>query len=151
MLYALKLTTETIVRDCEVCGTSFTARHPHVRTCGRTCGPKNKGAHPERLSCPDCGSAFSGEAQRCAACYREHGSFTALLRGLGVLGDKHVPAQYLRASVSQRRELLAGLMDTDGTVVRGVGSCQFAVTNKRLADSVYELIVSLGYKCGRTS
>ncbi|MGX1792322.1 replicative DNA helicase [Microbacterium sp. NPDC055312] len=151
MLYALKLPTQTIVRDCEVCDTSFTARHPHVRTCGRTCGPKNKGAHPERLRCPDCGSPFSGEAQRCADCYRDHGSFTALLRGLGVLGDKHIPTQYLRASVSQRRELLAGLMDTDGTVVRGVGSCQFAVTNKRLADSVYELIVSLGYKCGRTS
>jgi replicative DNA helicase len=35
--------------------------------------------------------------------------------------------------------------------VKGVGSCQFAVTNKRLADDVYELIVSLGYRCGRTS
>ncbi|WP_223172218.1 DnaB-like helicase C-terminal domain-containing protein [Microbacterium sp. NIBRBAC000506063] len=78
-------------------------------------------------------------------------AFTALLRTLGVLGDKHVPAQYLRASSEQRRELLAGLMDTDGTVVRGVGSCQFAVTNKHLADTVYELIVSLGYKCGRTT
>ena len=44
-----------------------------------------------------------------------------------------------------------GLLDTDGTVVKGVGSCQFAVTNKKLADSVYELIVSLGYRCGRTT
>ena len=77
--------------------------------------------------------------------------FTALLRKAGVLGDKHVPAAYLRASEAQRRELLAGLLDTDGTVVRGVGSCQFAVTNKRLADSVYELVVSLGYRCGRTT
>lgn len=77
--------------------------------------------------------------------------FTALLRKAGVLGDKHVPAAYLRASEAQRRELLAGLLDTDGTVVRGAGSCQFAVTNKRLADSVYELIVSLGYRCGRTT
>ena len=51
----------------------------------------------------------------------------------------------------QRRDLLAGLMDTDGTVVDGVGSCQFAVTNRRLADDVCELVVSLGYKCGRTS
>lgn len=152
MLYALKLAERPLlVRDCEVCGGEFTARHPHVRTCGRTCGPKNKGAHPERLTCPDCGEHYSGEAQRCMRCYRGHGSFTALLRGLGVLGDKHVPAQYLRASTRQRRELLAGLMDTDGTVVRGVGSCQFAVTNKRLADTVYELIVSLGYKCGRTT
>lgn len=77
--------------------------------------------------------------------------FTALLRKAGVLGDKHVPAAYLRASEAQRRELLAGLLDTDGTVVKGVGSCQFAVTSKKLADSVYELIVSLGYRCGRTT
>ncbi|MEJ1089701.1 replicative DNA helicase [Microbacterium sp. Mu-80] len=152
MLYALKVTESTLLmRDCEVCGKQFTARHPHVRTCGRICGPKNKGAHPERLSCPDCGEPFSGEAQRCARCHREHGSTTALLRTLGVLGDKHIPAVYLRASEQQRRSLLAGLLDTDGTVVRGVGSVQFAVTSKRLADSVYELIVSLGYKCGRTT
>ncbi len=152
MLYSLKLAERPVlVRECEVCGAEFTARHPHVRTCGRTCGPKNKGAHPERLSCPDCGEPFSGEAQVCASCYRDHGSFTALLRGLGVLGDKHVPQQYLRASTRQRRELLAGLMDTDGTVIKGVGSCQFAVTSKHLADTVYELIVSLGYKCGRTA
>jgi len=80
-----------------------------------------------------------------------HDSLQAQLRRLGVLGDKHIPAVYLRASEADRRALLAGLMDTDGTVVRGVGSCQFAVTNKRLADDVFELVVSLGYKCGRTS
>nr|WP_231916252.1 replicative DNA helicase [Microbacterium karelineae] len=152
MLYSLQLPErEPLVRSCEVCGGEFTARHPHVRTCGRTCGPKNKGAHPERMACSDCGSPYSGEAQRCDACHRDHGSFAALLRKAGVLGAKHVPAAYLRASEAQRRELLAGLMDTDGTVVRGVGSCQFAVTDKRLADTVYELIVGLGYKCGRTS
>ena len=152
MLYSIQLLErEELVRACEVCGIEFTARHPHVRTCGRVCGPKNKGTHPERLSCPDCGRAYSGEAQRCADCHRDHGSFTALLRKAGVLGDKHVPIAYLRASEAQRRELLAGLLDTDGTVVRGVGSCQFAVTNKKLADSVYELVVSLGYRCGRTT
>ncbi|WP_140403859.1 replicative DNA helicase [Nocardioides sp. XL1] len=79
------------------------------------------------------------------------GSVQGVLRTIGVLNDKHIPADYLRASEGQRRDLLAGLMDTDGTVVRGVGSCQFAVTNKRLADDVYELVVSLGYKCGRTT
>ncbi|WP_454117592.1 replicative DNA helicase [Microbacterium lacticum] len=152
MLYSIQLLErEELSRQCEVCGGEFVARHPHVRTCGRTCGPKNKGSHPERLSCPDCGMPYSGEAQRCASCHADHGSFTALLRKAGVLGDKHVPTAYLRASEAQRRELLAGLLDTDGTVVRGVGSCQFAVTNKRLADSVYELIVSLGYRCGRTT
>ncbi|WP_432478338.1 replicative DNA helicase [Nocardioides sp. GXQ0305] len=73
------------------------------------------------------------------------------LRALGVLNDKHIPVAYLRASERARRELLAGLMDTDGTVVKGVGSCQFAVTSKRLADDVHELVVSLGYRCGRTT
>jgi len=152
MLYSLQLAErQLLVKNCDVCGVEFVARHPNVNTCGRTCGPKNKGAHPERLSCPDCGHAYSGEALRCDACHRDHGSFAALLRKVGVLGDKHIPVRYLRASEAQRRELLAGLMDTDGTVVKGVGSCQFSVTSKRLADSVYELIVSLGYKCGRTT
>ncbi len=76
-------------------------------------------------------------------------TFTGQLREAGVLRDKHIPRAYLRASEPVRRELLAGLMDTDGTVVKGVGSCRFAVTSKRLADDVYELIVSLGYRCGR--
>ncbi len=79
------------------------------------------------------------------------GSLQTKLRHLGVLGDKHIPLDYLRAPEADRRALLAGLMDTDGTVVKGVGSCQFAVTSERLADDVFELVVSLGYKCGRTS
>ena len=43
------------------------------------------------------------------------------------------------------------MLDTDGTVVKGVGSVQFAVTSERLADDVHELVVSLGYRCGRTT
>ncbi|MDQ1640944.1 MAG: replicative helicase [Actinomycetota bacterium] len=70
-----------------------------------------------------------------------------LLRTLGLLGNKHIPAVYLRASERQRRDLLAGLLDTDGTVTAG-GSVQFAVTCERLAMNTRELIVSLGYKCG---
>ncbi|MDN5746200.1 MAG: replicative DNA helicase, partial [Nocardioidaceae bacterium] len=76
------------------------------------------------------------------------GSFTALLRNLKVLGDKHIPLDYLRASEADRRELLAGLLDTDGTVSRQTGAVQFTTTSKRLAEDVYELIVSLGYRCG---
>ncbi len=78
----------------------------------------------------------------------DHGTFTALLQAVGVLGDKHIPMAYLRAPESDRRELLAGLMDTDGTVVTGVGSCRVAVTDERLARDVYELVVGLGYQCG---
>ncbi|MFD9615510.1 DnaB-like helicase C-terminal domain-containing protein, partial [Streptomyces sp. NPDC059083] len=49
-------------------------------------------------------------------------------------------------SEAQRRALLAGLLDTDGTVTNG-GSVQFMVTNPRLARDTEELIVSLGYRC----
>ena len=75
--------------------------------------------------------------------------FPARLRTLGVLGDKHIPTEYLRGSETQRRALLAGLLDTDGTVTVG-GSVQFCTTNFRLMSDVAELIVSLGYRC-RTS
>src|SRR5690606_28063943 len=38
------------------------------------------------------------------------------LRDLGLLGNKHIPSLYLRASVHDRKALLGGLLDTDGTV-----------------------------------
>jgi replicative DNA helicase len=66
---------------------------------------------------------------------------------LGVLGEQHIPAVYLRSSRSQRRALLAGLLDSDGTVTP-TGSVQFCVTSRRLAEDVRELVVSLGYRCG---
>ncbi|HEV7647172.1 MAG TPA: replicative DNA helicase [Actinophytocola sp.] len=75
---------------------------------------------------------------------------TACLRTLEVLGNKHIPDEYLRASERQRRALLAGLLDTDGTVTNG-GSVSFAVTDERLAKDVYELVVGLGYRCSTTT
>src|SRR5260221_11206888 len=78
---------------------------------------------------------------------KSHGSVTGILRGLGVLGNKHIPARYLRASEPQRRALLAGLLDTDGTVGR-TGSVHFAVPSRRLAEDFRELVHSLGYRCG---
>ena len=76
----------------------------------------------------------------------EGGTDKSALCTIGVLGDKHIPLQYLRASEGQRRALLAGLLDTDGTVTN-VGAVQFTVTNRRLSADVVELIVSLGYRC----
>ncbi len=96
--------------------------------------------------CADCGKPTTG-GLRCASCVMERGSVTALMRGLGVLGDKHIPRRYLRAGVAQRRALLAGLLDTDGTVTHG-GSVQIALCNAALARDVYELVVGLGYRCG---
>ncbi|MFA6135013.1 MAG: LAGLIDADG family homing endonuclease [Phycisphaerae bacterium] len=67
------------------------------------------------------------------------------LRKLGVWGNKHVPDEYLLASVGQRWELLRGLMDTDGTCDER-GQAYFDNTNKRIIDGVVALAFSLGLK-----
>lgn len=72
-------------------------------------------------------------------------SLRNLLVDEGLLGDKHIPAPYLRGSVEQRMNLLRGLMDTDGTVKRS-GACRYSSTNRRLAEDVLELVRSLGIK-----
>ena len=78
------------------------------------------------------------------------GTVQAELRGLGLLAGKHIPALYLRASESQRRDLLAGLLDMDGTVT-GTGAAQLAVAGRELAAGARELIRSLGYRCSMTT
>jgi replicative DNA helicase len=140
-------------RVCAVCGRSFTPKTSQVRTCGRSCGGRSRsrtwrsvlGASPPPV-CPDCGQPSSGHKQ-CRTCRNHHGTAQAILRTLGVLGNKHIPVAYLRASEGQRRDLLAGLLDTDGTVTV-TGSVQFSVTSQRLATDVRELVMSLGYRCG---
>jgi replicative DNA helicase len=78
------------------------------------------------------------------------GQRRARLRELGVLGAEHVPPAYLRASERQRRALLAGLMDTNGTVT-GSGELQFSVPNRTLSDGVRELVAGLGIRCSTTT
>lgn len=70
--------------------------------------------------------------------------FLTDLKKVGVFGDKHIPSYYLRASIEQRRALLAGLMDSDGHLDKARGRAHFYNTNKRLADGVAELVTSLG-------
>lgn len=72
-------------------------------------------------------------------------NFVKLLKSLGVWGNKHVPEQYIHSSISQRTDLLKGLMDTDGTIAVA-GNCCFDNTNKNLSDVVAEITISLGYK-----
>jgi len=84
------------------------------------------------------------------ALYLTEGNLTALLRKIGVLGNKHIPVEYLRASETQRRALLAGLLDTDGYVGKN-GRVQLAVTSERLARDTLELILSLGYQATMTT
>ena len=69
-----------------------------------------------------------------------------VLKALGVLGNKHAPLPYLRASREQRLALLQGLMDTDGTVARNSGAAEFCNTNPRIVEAVHDLVTSLGWK-----
>jgi N-acetylmuramoyl-L-alanine amidase len=67
------------------------------------------------------------------------------LRMLGVLGNEHVPADYLYASEPQRLALLQGLMDSDGHA--GPGSAvEFCSTREQLAEAVLWLAASLGQR-----
>jgi replicative DNA helicase len=119
-----------------------------VRTCGRVCGCRSRalGLTPAPApTCPDCGGPATTGFGPCAGCRSRTGSLQAVLRQVGVLGDKHVPPPYLRASEAQRRALLAGLLDTDGTVQPN-GTVVFVVTSRRLAEDARELILSLGYR-----
>jgi deoxycytidine triphosphate deaminase len=77
--------------------------------------------------------------------YTANESLTSRLRKLGVLGEKHIPADYLQGSVDQRRALLQGLMDADG-YADVHGRCELTSVNRRLALQCCELVASLGFK-----
>ncbi|BCF86084.1 hypothetical protein RQCS_56290 [Rhodococcus qingshengii] len=147
--YSLKLAPEDPVapRDCVVCGKSFVPFTSQVRTCGQSCGGKARFMSDPvpAPTCSHCGGPSIG-LRLCQKCRNEYGTVQGRLRTVGVLGNKHIPVQYLRGSEAQRRAVLAGLLDTDGTVTAG-GSVQFSVTNERLVRDAQELVVSLGYRC----
>jgi replicative DNA helicase len=137
----------TAARSCVVCGAAFVPRTSQVRTCDRSCGGRARFMSDPvpAPTCARCGGPSCG-LRLCQECRIAVGTLQARLRTIGVLGNKHIPTEYLRASEPQRRALLAGLLDTDGTV-NASGAIQFCVTDRGLAADVEELIVSLGYRC----
>ena len=149
--YSIRLperAVEVPTRRCVVCDVEFRPRTTQVRTCGRVCGCRSRALGLPRApepTCTTCGGPATTGFGPCASCHTRAGSVQALLRQAGVLGDKHIPPTYLRASESQRRALLAGLLDTDGTIST-TGTVVFAVTSRRLAEDVRELVLSLGYR-----
>jgi len=73
------------------------------------------------------------------------------LTALGVLGNKHIPQQYLRASMVQRIHLVQGLFDSDGNANPTRKTAVFTNTNERLSDGVVELLASLGQRPSKAS
>lgn len=150
--YAYNITSERRTRvdlPCEVCGTVISSKYAHRRFCSRQCAGaamRAGAAKSPSRNCAGCGLplARSSIGLRCAPCWSK-ATFAGRLRQLGVLGNKHIPAIYLRASEPQRKALLAGLLDTDGTVSPS-GQVQFTSCSARLAKDVFELVVSLGFR-----
>lgn len=67
-----------------------------------------------------------------------------VVRNLGLIDNKEIPECYALSSVEQRRQLLAGLMDSDGTSTNG--QCQIGMMNAGLIAQILSLVRSLGYK-----
>lgn len=82
---------------------------------------------------------------------RDHGSKASPVKqalndlALGVGRTKFIPDCYLFGSPKQRRELLQGLIDSDG-YVQPNGHVEFCSTNRDLAEGVRFLVYSLGAK-----
>ena len=60
--------------------------------------------------------------------------------------DKYIPNEYLKGSVSQRFDLLNGLLDSDGSVDKEKGRVSYYTISSKLKDNVVELARSLGFK-----
>src|SRR5262245_20133027 len=80
-------------RQCVVCGRDFRPKAERVRTCGRVCGGKARFISQAiaEASCKICGGRRVGQLPSsglCLACWRMQGTVQAVLRALGLLGNK---------------------------------------------------------------
>lgn len=68
------------------------------------------------------------------------------LKNNNLLKNKHIPDLYKFSSISQRLELVRGLMDSDGFCGNN-GKIEFSNKNKRLVEDLKSVIESLGIIC----
>ena len=60
---------------------------------------------------------------------------------------KYIPDIYLTASLEQRLDLLAGLLDTDGTLTETEHRYQYVTSDEILKDSFVALVSTFGWRC----
>lgn len=60
---------------------------------------------------------------------------------------KRIPQEYLNGSLEQRLDLLAGLIDTDGTCNKKEKKYSISTTNEELKDGIINLISTFGWRC----
>lgn len=105
---------------------------------GVECRVAKELSKPEEYRGAKCSFNFAGM-------WKSHDSMRSVLMSMNVLNNKHIPIEYLRSSIRQRKALLQGLMDTDGYCSKK-GQCEFTNMNKGLFDGFLELARSLGIK-----
>ena len=71
--------------------------------------------------------------------------FFKTLRDLNLIGNKHIPRIYKCNSREIRLKVLAGLLDSDGSAIKG--GWDFCQKNETLFDDVMFLARSLGFAC----
>lgn len=71
--------------------------------------------------------------------------FTYLLKKNNLIGNKHIPEIYFRASARQRLALVQGLLDTDGYCSKK-SQIEFVNKRKHITDGLYILLRSLGIR-----
>lgn len=63
---------------------------------------------------------------------------------------KHIPDMYLTSSIEQRLQLLAGLLDTDGTLSKKEHRYHYSTTEKQLMEDFVSLVSTFGWRCSVT-
>jgi DNA-directed RNA polymerase beta subunit len=91
------------------------------------------------------------EAGVAGLCNRvEEAPLKKYLRKYNLLNNKHIPNEYLTNDRETRLKVLAGLIDTDGSIrAKGheIRICQ-GPANYRIIDDAHTLAMSLGFSCG---
>ena len=77
---------------------------------------------------------------------QEDCSLQAKLRHYGLIGNKHIPKDYLTNDRENRLELLAGLIDSDGYYDDRYHVMEITQKNKKLAEQIKFLADSLGFR-----
>lgn len=78
------------------------------------------------------------DLQKCGMCHsRKH-------------AEKYIPDVYFSASIEQRLELLAGLLDTDGSLSKKERKYHFSTTGNELKEGFIKLVSTFGWRCSVT-
>jgi predicted phage terminase large subunit-like protein len=88
---------------------------------------------------------YLGNEQKGSTCRNFYFSELGVkLKELELLNNKNIPKDYIFNSIEVRKQLIAGLIDTDGFVYQKNGRVTISNTNKSIIDSAALILRSLG-------